>query len=998
MSRAGSRMFGLLAACLIAVPSTSPEASAQVPEAIPGQVRVQGSVVDVNTGEPVAGAQVAVEGATVGTQSDDRGAFTLIVPSGNSVLMVRRIGYAPARVPLAGRTTISVPLTRQATTLNEVVSVGYGTQQRSDITGSVSSVSPEQLEDKPNTNIVQALEGSIPGVAVTTSGAGAEPTINIQIRGRNSITASTDPLVVIDGIPYNGTLSELNPNDIASIDVLKDASATAIYGSRGANGVVLVTSKKGTPGKPRVSYSGYTGTQDIVNVPRLMNAEEFAAFKCVRFMNEPTPPATCDAALTLTERENIAAGIDTDWIGVGTQRGSQRQHDVSVAGGSEDTRYFLGGSVLNVKGVARNDEFDRVTFRLNLDQRLASWLNVGTNSSLGRSERSGLAASFEAAFFSNPLLSPYEDDGTTIAVRPWAEDPNTVNPLERLLALDDDVSHRLFSSNYVNVVVPRVPGLTYRLNAGLDRGNRESGTYFGRNTNRGRAVNGEGLIEDGTRNDWTLENILAYDRDFGRHSVDLTALYSEAVEQVIGNDLRMEGFPNDVLGYRSNLAVTLIPSPSERRGVLKSQMGRVNYVYDGRYLATFTTRRDGFSGFGRNHKWGVFPSAALGWNVSNEAFFPFKDRIDALKLRVSYGLSGNQAIQPYQTLARLDDRSYLDGELPDPGYIPISLGNPDLKWETTKSLNFGVDLGMFGERVITTVDIYRKRTSDLLLERSISPVHGITNVVQNIGKTSNNGFEVQLSTLNFDRPDWSWRTVLSLASNNNRIVDLYGDETDDIGSGWFIGQPIDVNYGYKFDGIWQVEDSVSGAIAASAQPTARPGHVRIVDVNGDDVINAEDRTIIGSLEPDYIGGMSNTFKYRRLTLTAFVHTVQGVTRSNILLGTNQVFSDVRRNTVYRQYWTRENPINTYPSNSNSSNPLSVAFYEDASFIRLRDVTVSYDLPASLTSRMGSESFSVYVNGRNLWTQTDWTGLDPELDAQRAIPLERVIIGGIRARF
>lgn len=998
MSRARSRMFGLLAACLLATPSAWREASAQAPEAIPGQVRVQGSVVDVNTGEPVSGAQVAVEGAAIGTQSDDRGAFSLLVPSPNSSLLVRRIGYAPARIALEGRTTISIPLTRQATTLNEVVSVGYGTLQRSDITGSVSSVSPEQLEDKPNTNIIQALEGSIPGVAVTTSGAGAEPSINIQVRGRNSITASTDPLIVIDGIPYNGTLSELNPNDIASIDVLKDASATAVYGSRGANGVVLVTSKKGTPGKPRISYSGYAGTQEIVNVPRLMNAEEFAAFKCVRFMNERNPPATCDATLTATERDNLAAGIDTDWIDAGTQTGTQQQHDVSVSGGSEDTRYFFGGSILNVKGIARNDEFDRVTFRLNLGQRLASWLNVGTNSSLGRSERSGVPASFEAAFFSNPLISPYEADGTTIAVRPWQEDPNTVNPLERLLAIDDDVSHRLFSSNYVNVVVPQVPGLTYRLNAGLDRGDRESGTYYGRNTDRGRSVNGEALLGNGTRNDWTLENIVNYDREFGRHSLDLTALYSEAVEEVIGNDMRMEGFPNDVLGYRSNLAITLIPSPSERRGVLKSQMGRINYVYDDRYLATFTTRRDGYSGFGRNHKWGVFPSAALGWNISNESFFPFKETVDALKLRVSYGLSGNQAIRPYATLARLDDRSYLDGDTPDPGYIPVSLGNPDLKWETTKSLNFGIDLGMFDERVITTLDIYRKRTSDLLLGRSISPVHGITSVVQNIGETSNKGFELQLSTLNFDRPDWSWRTVLSLASNNNRIVDLYGDEADDIGSGWFIGQPIDVNYGYKFDGIWQVADSVDGTIARSAQPTARPGHVRIVDVNGDSVINAADRTIIGSLEPDYIGGMSNTFKYKRFTLTAFLHTVQGVTRSNILLGTNQVFSDVRRNTVLREYWTPANAINTYPANSNSSNPLSVAFYEDASFIRLRDVTISYDLPESLTTRMGSQSFSLYVNGRNLWTQTDWTGLDPELDAQRAIPLERVIIGGIRARF
>ena len=998
MCRARSTTFGLLAVCLLAVPAPLRPLLAQVPTAAPpGEVLVQGSVVDANTNEPVIGAQIGVEGTAIGTQSDNRGAFRLLVPNANVTLLVRRIGYAPATMPLNGRTTVTLRLTRQATTLNEVVSIGYGTQERSDITGSVASVSPEMLEDKPNTNLAQALEGSIPGVAVTTAGAGAEPNINIQVRGRASITASTDPLIVVDGIPYNGPLSEINPNDIASIDVLKDASATAIYGSRGANGVILVTSKQGTRGEPRVSYSGYVGSQEVVNVPRLMNAEEFAAFKCVRISNDtPEEPRDCESTLTDTEIANLAAGVDTDWVGVGTQRGSQQQHDVSISGGSEDTRYFLGGSLLNVAGIARNDEFDRITVRLNLDQRLASWLNVGTNSQLARSERSGLAAGFESAFFGNPLISPYEEDGRTIAVRPWQEDANFTNPLERLLATNDDVNHRLFSSSYVNVRVPKVPGLSYRFNAGLDRATGDDGTYFGRNTRRGAEVNGEAFRSATVRNDWTLENILKYNREIGRHSVDATALYSEAVEQLESNSVRMEGFPNDVLGYRSNLAITIIPNPSERRGVLISQMGRLNYSYDSRYLATVTARRDGFSAFGRNHKWGVFPSAALGWNISNEPFFPFKDRVDALKLRVSYGLSGNQAISPYAALARLDDRSYLNGDLPDAGYIPITLGNPNLKWETTRSFNVGMDLGMFDERVITTLDVYRKRTSDLLLNRSVSPVHGITSIVQNIGQTANDGFELQLSTLNVDRPDWSWRSVLSYATNDNRIVDLYGDGNDDLSGPWFIGQPISVNYGYKFDGIWQVADTV--IIPTSAQKDAKPGDVRVKDINGDGVIDSADRTIIGSREPDYTAGLLNTVKVKGLTLSAFVHTVQGVTRANPLLGTNQVFSDVRRNTVLREYWTPENPINTYPANSNTSNPLGVGFYEDASFIRLRDVTASYDLPASLSGRMGSESLSLYVNGRNLWTQTDWTGLDPELSGQRAIPLERVIIAGVRARF
>jgi TonB-linked SusC/RagA family outer membrane protein len=958
------------------------------------QVVVRGTV-RAESSEPVEAAQISVKGTSIGTQTDAKGVFTVRVPDANATLVVSRLGFARQEIPLGGRSTVDVRLVRTAVSLNEMVVVGYGTQKRSDITGSVTSVGQDRLEEKPNVSLEQALQGSMPGVTVTTTGAGAEATMDIQIRGRNSISASTAPLVVVDGIPYNGTLSELNPNDVASMQVLKDASATAIYGTRGSNGVILVTMKKGAIGKTRLVYSGYLGTQQISNVPETMNAQQFYDFKCTRTRTSPTQ--TCDQLLTASELAGYKAGVNTDWVGVGTRTGSQQNHDLSFSGGTEDTRYYVGGSLLNVAGVAVNDNFDRATVRVNLDQKVRPWLTIGTSTQGARVTRDGVPVNFTTAFQSNPLVSPFDAAGNQRLI-PWPEDPSLSNALENLNIVNDDVSKRVFSSNYLEVTVPRIQGLTYRLNAGLDMADRSTGRYYGRNTQTGSTLNGRSIVTDSRRNDWTLENVVRYARTAGRHSFDLTGLYSQASNNLEADTTRGQGYPNDVLGYRSNLPAVVVPSYDVVDSRLVSQMGRLNYGYDERYLLTLTARRDGYSGFGRNNKYGVFPSVALAWNVSNESFFPWSKSVDALKIRASYGKNGNQAIRPYQTFAQLDDRSYLVGDTPAPGYIPITLGNPDLKWETTLSKNLGFDLSMWKDRLRVTVDAYNSNTSDLLLRRSISSVQGITSITQNIGKTANKGIEFEVGTTNIDRGTFRWTSDLSFSANRNKIVDLYGDKTDDIASGWFIGHPIDVNYGYQFAGIWQVQDSVDGTIAKSSQPLSRPGYVKVVDQNGDGKIDPLDRTFLGNLQPSYTAGLTNTVKLGGFTMSAFFNTVQGVTRMNDLLSTNQVFTDVRRNMVERDWWTPSNPINTYPSNSNLSNPYAVAFYEDASFIRLKDATLSYDLPTRFASQFGGQSLRLYVNGRNLWTSTKWTGLDPELSSQRAVPLERVLTGGMTVRF
>lgn len=958
------------------------------------QVLVRGNVVAADGSGPIPAANVLIEGTTTGTQTSDDGRFSISVPNANVRLVVSRIGFVRQTVPLNGLSSITIQMVKSAVSLSEVVVIGYGTQTRSDITGSVATIPQEKLEGNPNVTVLQALEGSVPGISVTTTRGGAEPGVSAIVRGRSSISASVSPLVVVDGIPYEGPLSALNQDDVESISVLKDASATAIYGSRGSNGVLLVTTKRGKPGKPRFGYSGYTGTQRITNLPHLMTGAEFAEYKCQRLKGG----TSCNTALTPSELAMFNAGQSTDWLSLATQTGKQTQNQFGVSGGSDDTKYYLSGAALNVDGIAINDRFKRYTGRVNLDQSLFKRVTLGTNTQYSWSDRSGISANFSDAFFMNPLTSAYDAAGA-LTVYPWPEDLFWANPLQGLLAKSSDIDKRLFTSNYLQVQLP-VEGLRYRLNAGIDIGNRDLASYYGRNTRTGTQIQGRAQIQNSERNDWTVENVVTYQRGVGRHNVDVTLLGSTAHSKLRGDTLTASGFPNDVLTYyQANVAALVQSQRSSIESKLVSTMARINYSFADRYLATYTSRRDGFSGFGRNHKYGTFPTFAVAWNVSNESFWPLAQRLPALKLRYSHGSNGNQAVRPYQTLSQLDDRSYLNGASTAPGYLPTTLGNPDLRWETTVSSNFGADFGFANDRVGGSIESYTRRTHDLLLRRAISSVHGITSILQNIGKTENRGIDLQVSTVNMLRGSFSWKSDLVYSRNRNKIVDLYGTQTDDILNGWFIGHPIDVNYNYKFGGIWQLTDDIKN----SAQPTAKPGDVRVVDVNGDGKIDVKDRTFIGNLEPNYTAGLTNTLKLGRFTVSGYLVSMQGVTRVNPLLGSTQTQAEVRRNIIKLNYWSPTNPINTYPSNINEtqgggSNPLGVDFYEDASFVRLRDLSLSFVLPETLGNRIGAQSAKLYINGRNLWTKTRWSGLDPELDNQRAIPLEKTIIAGLDFKF
>ncbi len=948
-------------------------------QVIASQNIITGTVSDENS-MPLPGANVLVKGTSTGAVSDFDGNYTINIDGNATTLVFSYLGYKTEEVEINGRKTIDHVFEPDASALDAIVVVGYGTQRRIDVTGSVSTLEEYRLESVPNTNFSQALQGSVSGVYITNNSSNAENSdVSIRIRGQNSITADNEPLIVLDGVPFSGNISQINPNDIKSLEVLKDVSSSAIYGTRGANGVILITTKKGKAGRTTINYNTYVGFQKATNVPDLMNGQEFYDFKLERLGGDPLVP---ENTFTDTELDNFNNGNFTDWIDVSTRTSIQQEHAISVASGNEKTKVYVSGTFIDVEGIARGDQFERYNLQFNLDQKVKDWLSVGTNTRLNYIDRSGIGVDLSGAFFLNPLTNPFEEDGVTPTIFPWPEEADFFgNPLERELFANEDEEYSIFSNIYLNIDMPFIPGLSYKLNTGTEYSNRDRNTYRGRNTRTGLLVQGSSTNRQDRTRSFLLENILNYKRTFGGHNLEITALYSSQIEDYQRFRLDARGFPNDVLSfYQAELAEVNIPSNAYRKNTLVSQMGRINYGYDSKYLLTLTARRDGFSGFGTNDKYAVFPSVGLAWNASRENFLNNSSTVSNLKLRLSYGKIGNQAINPFRTLARLGPQNYLSGANSSDfaaGFIPESLGNANLGWETTTSFNAGLDFGFFNDRIRGSVEYYESNTEDLLLNRQISSVQGITSIVQNIGETENKGLEVLLSTSIVDKTNFKWSADFNFSFNRNKILKLYGDGQDDIANRWFIGEPISVNYGFVFDGIWQ-----EGQEAEAAVYNAVPGDVRIKDVNEDgEITRDDDREIYGNLQPDFIAGIGSTITYKNWGLNFFVYTEQGVERPNSLLDDEVFLPGARRNGVQREFWTPENPINTYHRNSEAANPEEVRFVEDASFIRMRDVTLSYNFPQPVLETLGLTNFRLYGTVRNLFTITDWTGTDPEFQGR-----------------
>ncbi len=957
-------------------------------------VTVKGTVVDAATQTPLVGVTCIVEGAQRGTTTDAQGNFTLRIDGSKAAtLHFSYIGYEPQTVAWAGQTALDIALNEEATAMDEVIVVGYGTQKKSDITGAVGSVSKDRIEKMISTDIAQMMQGSIPGLNVMATTAGANPEGQsglMLIRGRNSISASNDPLIVLDGVPYWGSISDINPTDIASIEVLKDASSAAIYGSRGANGVILINTQQGKEGRIKITYDAFYAVQDVANYPDIMNGEEYYQYKKNWNDEDDADP---DASLNETEAAVYADGSWKEWTwkDLLTRTGSSMRHSISASGGTKAVKYHVGLNYLNNKGVIINDEYQRAQLRTNLSAQITDWLTYSTNTMLTWSDNSGATPKFVDVFNKSPLLRPFNEDGS-INITPDATNEKRFNPLEALLYDDYNAQYKVVTNNSFKVKLAK--GLTYTLNTGVQYFTTEHNEYQGTNTGAMKSYNGWGKISNKKKFSYSLENIVNYQRDFGKHGLFLTLVYSFEENTNRIDELEGTDFPNDLLSYNGLMqAKELTPYIDKTNTKLISQMARIHYDYDDRYLFSFTVRRDGYSGFGANNKWGVFPSMALGWNIANEPFFAqAKEYVNQLKLRLSWGQNGNQAISAFQTISALGNSDYVNGNSLAAGYIPSTLGTPNLTWETTEAFNIGLDFALLNSRIAGEFNIYRNHTEDLLLSRSISSVNGLESIWQNIGKTRNEGVELALTSTNIRTKKFSWKTSLNLAFIRTEIRDIYGDGKDDIDNKWFIGNPIKVNYDYYITGVWQLDEA-----NLAAGYGAQPGYAKYDDLNGNGTYDADDRQIIGSPEPNVTWSLNNQFTYGPLELVVYLYGATGMVKYNPFYAKNIL--------VNRNFWTPDNPTNDYWTKDDGSANQYIASksvtpgkYEKANFWRVKDITLAYTLPKRWLSKVGVSNTRIYVSCKNPFTFTDYTGMDPELDEQRAKPVQREYIFGLNLTF
>lgn len=937
---------------------------------------VKGKVVD-NNNNPLPGASVKIVGSPQGVTTDVNGVFTLTL-NAPATLNITFVSMDAKSVHVSSTNrNIEVTLSDNGKQLNEVVVVGYGTQKRSDVTGSITSVPKARLSELPVTNVLQAIEGAVAGVTVTSGSSvpGSQPTA--LIRGQNSITAGSGPYIVVDGIPLSksgGSLNDINPNDIASVEVLKDASAVAIYGTNGSNGVILVTTKRGTGSKPVIRYSGYAGTENLAHILEPRDPASYIQ-KYADYLKQTGQTQTSPVPNN-TELPNYNAGKTVDWVKEATQQGIMQDHNLSISGGSPDVKYYISGDYLKQKGVIKGYQYNRVSVRSNLDINVTNYLTVGTSVYYANNNYDGGRANLLNATAMSPYGNEYNADGT-YNIYPMAPEQLYVNPLLGLTTDQVNRSVNLNANGFAELKFGGIlKGLRYRLNTGYTYLPTRVDGYSGRLAN---TPLGSATATSSETQAYTIENLLYYTKDIGKSHIDFTGLYSAQRRRYFISSFGGTGYVNDILSFNdigagntiSGLGVNGASGTYSDRYALNSQMGRLVYSYDSRYVFTATVRRDGSSVFGANtSKYGWFPSAAVAWNISNEEFLKNSPIVNSLKLRGSYGKSGNEAIGVYQTITTDNTVRFPFNGVSTVGAQAGNLGNADLHWESTNSANIGVDFAVLKDRISGTIDAYSSNTYGLLLKRSLPAITGYANVLDNIGKTANKGLEVSLNTRNIAGRDFRWETNIVYSVNRNKIVDLYGDGQDDIGNRWFIGYPISVIYDYKMTGVWQ-----TGEDASKQDPGAKPGDLKFADINGDGKITADDRVIQGQTTPKWTGGLTNTFHYKSFNLSVFIQTAQGMVRNNADL--NYADESGRRNTPAAiQYWSTTNPTNSFQS-LNYTNTRGYGYPRDASYTRIKDVTLSYVVPQSVLDKIKVASLTFYVSGRNLQTYTNWIGWDPE---------------------
>lgn len=959
-------------------------------------IRAQSSVpvtgiVTSQNGEPLGGVSIAMIGGKEATVSQNNGNFQLTVPQ-NSTLLLSYVGYIAKEIKVGSAgAKLSIQLLTNKNELEQVVVVGYGTRKKSDVTGAITSISEQSIKDVPASNLASALQGQGAGIDIQRSGSDGKPgaTPTIRIRGSRSLGASNTPLIVVDGIPFNGSINDINQDDVSSVDVLKDASSTAIYGSRGANGVLLITTKRGRTGKPVATYRSYIGQTRIVQAFKLMNADEFILLKKWsqingnpgKYTGVDDPQFLTNTVFELPELEGIKTGRNTDWQSYIYKTGIMTDHQLGITGGTDVTQYAVSAGYFNQTGIYTGQGFERFTVKASVDQQFGKILKVGLSTLNNYSVRKGESASnMTYALRASPLVSPFDSAGNVINDFLPGSTSQVWNPLGDILpgaAVEDRIRSGTFTTLYVDVNLAK--GLKYRLNAGAEINNEIYGNFYASKTNFRRGTGSASSNRTNLNTNYTLENLLTYDKTFGLHKLNFTGLYSIQESATQSNQFDNTNIAADYLAYYNpTYGANLTGRGSYSKWDILSYMGRINYGFSDRYLLTLTMRSDGSSRLAPGNKYHVFPSAAVAWNLSKESFFQNIRAINNLKLRASYGNVGNTAINPYQTLGNLGSTVYNYGSTTTTGAYLTNAANTLLTWENTATANIGLDFGILNNRVSGSVEVYKQFTSSLLLPQTLPITSGIPNaIVRNIGKTENKGVEVQISTINIQgksKNDFSWTSDFNVFLNRGKITQLAEGVTKDVSNGWFIGQPISVYYDYKKVGIWQntAADSTEarrlGLTVTGASSVI--GTVRVADISGpngkpDGKIDATyDRVIVGTSQPKWEGGITNRFGFKGFDLTVVAFARIGSTLSSAIEGGNGVSTyGGTYNSLKIDYWTPFNHQNFYPKPSSAfANPpyQSTLGYFDGSFVKIRSLSLGYNISPAVVQKIGFRSIRVYA--------------------------------------
>ncbi len=955
------------------------------------RVMVTGKVTD-NTGEPMIGVNILIEGTDIGTVTDLDGTFTLDVPDNATTLIFSYTGYKSQKITIGDQTSFAITMEENISSLDEIVVIGYGTAKVRDVTGSVESVDLEAIDQQPNVSIMQGIAGAVPGLNVgQVDRAGENPSISI--RGQTSLSGELAPLIVVDGIIYRGNLIDINPSDIKSIEVLKDASATAIYGSQASNGVILLTSKTGgnKAGKPVINFSSQMSISEPSHELRAQGPDAF--IKKVEESDiqqsrlapdylQPNPDwAQTTNFKTNHEINQFEAGNSFDWYDHVTRDNPfLMKHNLSMSNSNEFSNYFASIGYTKQDGNLRDEYFSRVNGRINLGTKVTNWLKIDLQSFLSISSY-GPETYSNSDRFIEPYATPWDADRELVE-RPYG------NPINPLIEDDAEVEDKRLNLNgiFTSTVDLPVRGLSYQFRFGNNYQSNVDNVF----QPHGFSFQGFGSKRDQVQNSWSADNILTYSRAFGdNHELDVTLLYGVEERNLRYTEAQGANFVKSVLGFNS-LQVAAADQQKVFSGGWKESslynMGRISYRFMDRYLVTGTVRRDGFSGFSKENKFGIFPSVALGWIISEEPFFQrAPEWLSWLKLRASYGATGNRTIGRYQILAEVDG---------EPGYVTAdgtslfaqwisALESPNLKWEKTIGINLGVDFRLMEGRFSGSINYYNSNTSDLLYEVDIPALNRFDVFPDNLGEIHNKGLEITFSSVNIRAQDFKWSTDISFSRNRNKIntllgfdVDGDGQEDDLTSEGLFIGQSLGAIYDYTTDGFWQLSDEIPSGYEF--------GSYKVVDLNSDGKWNGDDRSIIGNRLPAYRLGVNSVMTLKNWTFRFFINSVQG--GKSRYLGEDNLYSlsifntETHFNQAFPEglnYWTPENPTDTRYQRPGikGANGIRGNRYTQRNFVRLRDASLSYSLGAETLKSI--ESLRVTLSGRNLFTMTDWPGWDPE---------------------